>query len=63
MKKTGGVLLAAFAGVIIVMAAVAINKLLETEFFDEEIDDYSRYHYGLDDDDDDNHGIEYLAMS
>ncbi len=63
MKKTGGVLLAAFAGAIIVMAAVAINKLLETDLFEDETDEYSRYHYGLDDENDDNHGIEYLAMS
>lgn len=63
MRKTSNVLLAAFAGAIIVMAAVAINKFLDTDILEDEGDEYAGYHYGSYEDDDDNHGIEYLAMS
>lgn len=63
MKKSGGVLLAALAGAIIVIAAVALNHMFDVELFDEENEDYASHLYGYEYDDDDSHGIEYLAMS
>lgn len=63
MKKSGGVLLAALAGAIIVIAAVALNHMFDVELFEEENEDYASHLYGYEYDDDDSHGIEYLAMS
>lgn len=63
MKKNGGVLLAAFAGAIIVIAAIALNQMFDAEIFEEEDEDYAAHLYGNEEHYDDNHGIEYLAMS
>lgn len=61
MKNSAGVLFAAIAGAVIVLAAVVLNNVLNSDISEED-DGFANGLYGTADDDD-NHGIEYLAMS
>ena len=60
MKKEQGVLIAGIFGFAVVIGFIALKKFLNGSEYEDYYDDFHRHF--IQDDQDENHGIEFLAM-